>query len=57
MADVKGGRQDYPCGGCEEVIAKGTPHVRMGNSPNFKRYHEGCVPAKKSPKEPSAEKK
>ena len=44
MAQVKrGGRQDYLCDGCKELIAKGTPHARKGNSPNFKRYHEGCA--------------
>ncbi len=38
----KGGRVDYVCDGCGEIIEKGTPHNRAGNSPNFKRYHEAC---------------
>ena len=47
MATVKrGGREDYLCTGCGEIIEKGKPHVRKGNSPNFKRYHEGCVDKK-----------
>ena len=40
---ARGGRQDYLCEGCKEIIEKGTPHVRKGNSPNFKRYHEKCA--------------
>ena len=47
MATVKrGGREDYLCAGCGEIIEKGKPHVRKGNSPNFKRFHEGCVDKK-----------
>ena len=45
----KGGREDYTCAGCGKVIPKGTPHVRVAGKP-FKRYHEGCVPAPKTPK-------
>lgn len=44
MGNVKnGGRQDYVCAGCGDIIEKGTTHTRTGNAPNFKRYHDACV--------------
>jgi len=39
----RGGRVDYVCDGCGEIIDKGTEHMRAGNSPNFKRYHTKCA--------------
>lgn len=51
-----GGRQDFTCSKCEEVINKGEPHYRESGGKNSKRYHKACLPddAKKSPKHEEA---
>ena len=42
----KGGRTDYICTGCGEIINKKEPHLRAGGKP-FKRYHRQCAPKTK----------
>ena len=37
----KGGRQDFTCAGCGQVIEAKVPHLRAGGPP-YKRYHQGC---------------
>ena len=60
MVEVKkGGRVEYTCAGCQEVIKAKEPHLRGGGKP-FKRYHKGCEPPKGNPEpvaEPKTEKK
>ena len=41
----RGGREEYLCSTCEKPIPIKEPHYRGGGKP-FKRYHEGCLPAK-----------
>jgi len=48
----KGGRQDFVCSKCGEVINKREPHYRQSGGKDSKRYHKTCLPddVKKSPK-------
>ena len=41
-----GGRTDFVCDGCGEIITKGTAHLRAGNSPEFLRFHNAKCEAK-----------